>query len=229
VLDANLHENILRSVALIAPSNPVHLLAASDRLAVERLHHVSVAGYVPYQSRPRPVEQIHHGVFSPAALRRSIGMLREAVGAAADGGRPRILIRRGARYRRLVNEAEIEAALSARGFTCVATDDLTLDAQVALFSKARMVVGVAGAALANLVFCRPDCPIVVMQPKFQNMASWYWHRMAVAAGAGPVVHVSGPQVEAHPDPWHDRAAHQDYRVELTDLLDAVDVAEALRG
>jgi hypothetical protein len=65
--------------------------------------------------------------------------------------------------------------------------------------------------------------------RFRHTAYWYWRRMAAAAGAGPVLHVSGPQTEPEADPFHAMAAHVPYRVEVGDVLDAVDAAEALSG
>jgi len=226
VVDLDLHSNIRRSIALIAPGRAVHRLKARDRLRVRRLHHVSVTGYVPYRLRDEGM--LEHGRFAPGALRHTVQRLRSAVQTRDDGTGPKLFLRRNAKLRRLVNEPEIEAALAARGFFAVDPAKLTLEEQIVLFSQASMIVGATGAGLANLIFCRPDCPLVVLMPRFRHTAYWYWRRMAAAAGAGPVVHVSGPQVETDFDPDREGALQQDYRVELADVLQGVDIAMSLR-
>jgi hypothetical protein len=83
--------------------------------------------------------------------------------------------------------------------------------------------------MANLVFCRPDCPAVVLVPRYRPSAHWYWSRISAAAGAGPVLQVAGEQVRSTPDPFDPQAAQQDFRIEVRDLLDALDAAEGLSG
>ena len=228
LLDLDLHPNLSRTVQLIAGDWPTYRLAKGHLARVGRLHHVSVAGYVPYKLREgQPIEEIVHGRFSPVAMQRMVRMLRAGVRTKPSGGRPKWFVRRNSGVRRLVNEDEIQAALVARGFQVIEPERLTVEEQVAAYSEASMVVGATGAAMANLIFCRPDCPIVVLMPRFAQTAYWYWRHMSAAAGAGPVVHVSGPQVKVLADPWHPMALHQDFRVEAKDVLAGVDQALAL--
>lgn len=231
ILDTKLHANIMRSVALVAgPDAVLYRLAPEQLVRVGVLHNVSPAGYVPFKLRPQPLDTICHGLFGPQALRQAVNQLRRGIGSGpADKTRPKLLVRRNSTLRHIVNEAEVEEALVARGFVVVEPERLTFDEQVAAYSGAGMIVGATGAAIANLVFCPPDCPTVVMMPKFRHTAYWYWRRMAASAGAGPVVHVSGDQIKPTEDPYDALAVHQDFAVELKDVLDAVDAAEALRG
>jgi capsular polysaccharide biosynthesis protein len=228
IVDADLHPNIMRSIALVAgPEAPIYPLAPDALVRVGVLHNVSPAGYVPFKLREQPIETICHGLFGGAALRASVGRVRRQI--SAGDGRPRLLVRRNSTLRRLVNEAEIEDALTGLGFVPIEPERLTLEEQAAAFSQAGMVLGATGAAMANLMFCRPDCPVVVLMPKFRHTAYWYWRRISAAAGAGPVVHVSGAQTETTEDPFDALAVHQDFRVEVKDVLDAVAAAAALSG
>jgi len=228
ILDADLHANILRSVELVAPDFPIHRLAAHELLRVGTLHAVSVTGYVPFNLKPQPTEEIQHGVFSRQALTGAVDALRAAIpGAEAGGARPKYVIRRNSVLRKILNEAAVEEALVARGFTVLEPERLSLDEQVAIYSNAGMVVGATGAAMANRVFCRPDCPVVSLTPRFLGTAFWYWRRMSAGANAGPVLYVSGPQTTPMEDPWEALAAHQDFEIRVADVLDAVDAAEAL--
>jgi hypothetical protein len=52
------------------------------------------------------------------------------------------------------NEADVESVLTTHGFDIVNLTGMPLDAQMALFANADVVVGTHGAGLANLVWCR---------------------------------------------------------------------------
>ena len=231
LVDADLHANIMHSIRLVAGPDATILRLAQDQLVrVGVLHNVSPTGYVPFKLRRQEEQPICHGLFGAQALRDMVGRLRRASGAEAVAApRPKLLIRRNAAMRHIVNEDEIEQALVGQGFTVIEPERLTLEEQVAAYSNAAMVVGATGAAIANVAFCRPDCPTVVLMPKFRETAYWYWRRIAAAAGAGPVVHVSGEQLTSTEDPFHPLAVHQDFRVEVADVLDAVAAADALSG
>jgi capsular polysaccharide biosynthesis protein len=66
------------------------------------------------------------------------------------------LSRRGTRS--LLNEGEVEALLSARGFTKIYAEDLTLDEQFALWREATDVVAIHGAGMAPMQYRSPDAP-----------------------------------------------------------------------
>lgn len=83
----------------------------------------------------------------------------------ADGGQRRLYVsRRGDDKRRMVNEAELETALVARGFTVVHPQALSVAQQVALFRDADVVVAPTGAALANALFCKPGTKVFEILP-----------------------------------------------------------------
>jgi len=227
LIDADLHVNIVQSLHAVAgPDVVLHRLRSDQLVRVGVLHNISPTGYVPFKFRPQPVETLPQGVFGARALRATVDRLRHLAGPVGFD-RPRVFIRRQSTGRHVPNEAEIAEVLEAKGFVTVRPESLSLPEQVSLYSRARMVVGATGAAFANLIFCQADCPIVVFMPRFRHLAYWYWRRMAAAAGAGPVIHVDGDQVNTLDDPFHPLALHQDFRMELSDVLKAVEIAEAL--
>jgi capsular polysaccharide biosynthesis protein len=227
LVDAELHPNIVQSIHVVAGAEvTLHRLPPDHLVRVGTAYNVSPVGYVPFTLRKQPVETIPHGRFGGRGLRAMTEVLRAAAGPV-EPGRPKLFLRRQSSMRHIVNEAEIADALEARGFVTVRPEGLSLLEQVALYSRAKMIVGATGAAFANLIFCPPDCATVVLMPRFRHTAYWYWRRMAAAAGAGPVVHVSGEQIDPIADPFDPLALHRDFRVETRDVLQAVEAAEAL--
>jgi len=231
IVDTELHPNVARSLALVAGAEaPVYALAPERAVRVGVLHNVSPSGYVAFKLRPGAPRRATHGLFAAQPLREMIGRLRGAAGAAASARRasargPKLLVRRNADLRLIANQAEIDAALTARGFTVIDPGALSLEEQVRVYAEAAMVVGGTGSAIVNLIF--GSHPTVVMIPKLPSAAFWYWRRIAAAAGAGPVLHVVGELTEPLADPFDPQAAHKDFRVEVKDVLEAVDAAEAL--
>jgi capsular polysaccharide biosynthesis protein len=79
------------------------------------------------------------------------------------------LSRRGAGGRQLVNEAELQTALEARGFVSLQPEKLSVAEQAKLLSSARCVVAPHGAALTNLVFAPPGALLFeLFHPQHKN-------------------------------------------------------------
>ncbi|PIB90528.1 DUF563 domain-containing protein [Caulobacter sp. FWC2] len=112
--------------------------------------------------------------------------VRERVLAASaitdDPAAPKRLYisRLGSLKRVLVNEAELEAALEARGFTVVRPETLSVRDQIALFHRAETIVAPAGAALANVLFCKPGATLIEIEPS--NFTGVWVRNIALLAG-----------------------------------------------
>ena len=72
--------------------------------------------------------------------------------------------RKGARHRRVENEAQVTSALCERGFKAVSPSTLSFVEQACQFRQAEVIVGVHGAALANLIFCKPGTMVLEIVP-----------------------------------------------------------------
>lgn len=89
-----------------------------------------------------------------------LGLLRryfqpKAAPDGSDGGPTRLFVSRAnIDRRRLVNEAALHDGLRERGFAIVGPETLSPSEQIAAFQDARLVVGVHGSALINIVWCR---------------------------------------------------------------------------
>jgi hypothetical protein len=97
----------------------------------------------------------------------TIGTLRAAACLLAGADRPdRIYVsRRGLEsFRTMQNEHEVEAALARIGFAIVHPQDHSFADQVAMFSRARIVVGPHGAGLTNTAFAPKGCLVIDILP-----------------------------------------------------------------
>ncbi|ALN74592.1 DUF563 domain-containing protein [Aureimonas sp. AU20] len=94
-------------------------------------------------------ERLAHGSAAPAPERVFLSRLSRT--------------RKGGAYRGLLNEEELIDALVPLGFTVVEPEHLSFAEQVALFAKARVVVGLGGAAMFNTVFCQPETQVVTIE------------------------------------------------------------------
>jgi hypothetical protein len=82
--------------------------------------------------------------------------------------------RKGAKLRRLKNEDEIAAMLAKEGFAPFAPDANDQRSQIEAFGGADIIVAVHGAALTNLVFCRPGTRVVEIFPSNFIKSPYLW-------------------------------------------------------
>ncbi len=90
--------------------------------------------------------------------------------------------------RRLVNEAALHEGLADRGFAIIHPEAMSLTDQAAAFRDARVVVGVHGSALTNIVWCR-DLKAVLELASSPSGLSWrntdpHFSVLARVLGAG---------------------------------------------
>ena len=109
-----------------------------------------------------PVRLIHQASYG--GLMARIGARAEEAAGPAIGGAPLYLSRRDSTKRRMGNEAELEAALAARGFACLTFSGRPLAEQIALIRRAPMIVAPHGAGLGLLLLARPGARVLEIVP-----------------------------------------------------------------
>jgi capsular polysaccharide biosynthesis protein len=82
--------------------------------------------------------------------------------------------RKDARWRRLINEAEIVAMLGRFGFESVDPGAMSLDEQIELAESAQIIVGVFGAGLNLLLFAAEGTPIVELKYDLEGVMDINW-------------------------------------------------------
>lgn len=216
ILDAGLHANLIASAELIAGRGArFHLLEPGTAASVELLDVVSPGGYIPFDRRGAAQPDDSHGVFSPPALNSMRSALSALLGEGPRGTPTKILIRRKSGNRVLVNEEALEERLVPLGFVPVYPERLSFTEQFHLFSNVEAVVGATGAAMANLIFCRPSAQIVICLSALPHHIYGYWQNMAQAVGCR-VKYVLGPVAGAQ-----SAGIHADFSVDVNDVLAAV--------
>lgn len=81
--------------------------------------------------------------------------------------------RKRARYRHVLNEADVEATLKPLGFKTIFLEELTIKEQAKCFNEAEIIVSAHGSGLTNLVFCQPNTIIIeLFAPRYSRTDYW---------------------------------------------------------
>ncbi len=133
----------------------------------DRLYYVSPSSYPPLLKAPAGIQFLYD---------RLKGLRGDSPSAAPK----RLFIGRNALWRNLINAEEVADFFTECSFSAVAMgfDSLTFAQQVQLFSNAEIVVGVAGAAMVNTMFCRPSTRVFYLAGE-GFVDPWYWDLAAV--------------------------------------------------
>jgi tetratricopeptide (TPR) repeat protein/capsular polysaccharide biosynthesis protein len=86
----------------------------------------------------------------------------------------RIYISRSkARYRRVLNEADVVEVLEGFGFVSILPESMSLQEQIAYFYHAEVIVAAHGSGLTNTIFCRAGTKVIeLMSPHY--ISHYYW-------------------------------------------------------
>lgn len=135
----------------------------------------------------------HPFLKSPEAVQDLYERLNTVPAASAP---ERLFIGRRALWRNLINKNEVAGYFEDRGFT-IATIDLdshTFEEQRRLFARAKQIVAVSGAAMANSIFAPPGATVIYLAPRGFN-DPYYWdlaavkqHRYCVCFGTPRAAH-----------------------------------------
>jgi len=100
-----------------------------------------------------------------------VGWMRRALKLEFSAPRTRrvFISRAAARWRRLVNEAGVLAAISDLGFEVVDPGALTLDEQIRLAATAQLIAGPMGAGMNLLLFAAEGTPVVTIKGPIKGM------------------------------------------------------------
>ncbi|RFP62212.1 MAG: DUF563 domain-containing protein [Limnothrix sp. CACIAM 69d] len=83
------------------------------------------------------------------------------------------LSRSEARYRRVLNDEQVQESLKNLGFASISLGELSICQQANLLAGAEVVVAPHGAGLTNLVFCQPGTKVLEIFPH-RYRQQYYW-------------------------------------------------------
>jgi capsular polysaccharide biosynthesis protein len=128
-------------------------LGLEDRYRPTREEHLVIEHY--YFSSPTMMT----GLLDPYG----VTFLRNAFAERGDSeydSPKRFYVQRVGAARGIVNDAEVVQFFQARGWAVVDTQQLTMAQQIQLFAKAEEICALHGAALTNLLWCRPGTKVL---------------------------------------------------------------------
>jgi hypothetical protein len=135
---------------------------------VVEFSHLICAGFnfrEPLKTRPSYHDGLHHRGWWPDYLNdlRDRAVTRHGKpGAARD--LKLYITREDTQHRLIVNNAEVDALIEEYGFVRVTPGLLPFEQQVAIFSRARVIVGTHGAGMTNAIWAAPGAKLLEFMP-----------------------------------------------------------------
>jgi tetratricopeptide (TPR) repeat protein/capsular polysaccharide biosynthesis protein len=143
---------------------PMQKVIASDRhpyIQAEQLIVPSFAGYLGWLSDW--ALEFLRSAFIPPALTLADKHYPERIYVSRDR----------AKFRKILNEAEVVQILSQHGFVSVALESMSFLEQVAMFTRAKAIIAPHGSGLTNIAFCGRGTKIVeIFSPHYVRQYFW---------------------------------------------------------
>lgn len=168
-----------------------------------------------------------HGTYMSALSLMATNKMSQRLVDIADTmpgrGHDKLFVRRVPGWRRgrqLHNEGEIARRLSNCGYWSVNPGQMSLDQQIRLFSRAKLVVGVIGAAMTNIAFCRTGTRAILLVPgAFPDTFFWF-----IAQHKGlSYLEIRGDQTtNGTPDSWYDGFTIREKDIEYLEQIRSTD-------
>lgn len=164
VLLPNAPPQILDLLRLAWPQRAMIVMASDDLVFARNLIVPSSASFAPDDP-----EQSKQAVLDASYLPILKARLDQIYTAGSESGSKTIFIKRqlhrnadGHLARTIVNQDDIISFMETIGARIIQPELMTVSAQVDAFRQAEIVVGMAGGALANAIFCKPGAAILVL-------------------------------------------------------------------
>lgn len=166
--------------ALAGKQRPIIPLSSASLHRVDHLYFPSTPiSYFQNKLGPGKSPAPTEATFQPAAIAHFRSKLLEQF-AATESKLRRLWISRKnqTKYRRFLNEEEIETIFCAHGFELVYPEKMSFAEQVRTFSTAEMIAGGTGAGMANMVFAPPGAKILLFTVYHPHINYNYFNNLA---------------------------------------------------
>lgn len=131
-----------------------------------------------------------------------------------------IICRSLANSRNILNRAEMIAALEPLGFVAIQPEKLSFDQQALTFAQADTIVTEFGAAMSNVMFCRPGTQVVEIIAEGQH-DPWSSHIGAMLRLEHVVLFQPQTEETLASAPRHMKDSPFTYRVDIARLVETV--------
>lgn len=163
---------------LLGPGVAIRFLDRDKTYLFPRLHHATPCSLPSTAKSPEALRFLAGRVRARTRLPRLLSSLR-ALGRGR-AGRRLFVDRHPGRGRALVNREAVLAVLNGLGFEAFDPELADMRQQAVRFAGAEAVVGLAGAGMANTVFCAPGTPILHLVP--EGWEDPFYAELAMACG-----------------------------------------------
>lgn len=147
--DQKMRSIVEETIAKLAPGAEILMHPDTEVWEFEKLFYVSPPHVPPLFKLPEAIRRLRGAFLSNAPI---------------SSNRKLFVRRCNARHRTLINEDEISEMCAKRGFELVVPERMSLGQQAQLFSQARAIIAVKGAALTNCRFCMPGTKVIALSP-----------------------------------------------------------------
>lgn len=129
----------------------------------------------------------------------------------------KIYASRSSGYRKLLNEADLEARLAGLGFEILKTEGLNIETQARIFRDASIVIGPTGANLTNIVWCNPGTKVVVLASDHPSHQLYFWELLGKVSSCDVTI-VQGPRAYNRDDKY---SVHDDYYIDVDAVIASI--------
>lgn len=222
LVDGWIHRNHLDSLrAIDRHKRPIIGLGMFEHIRVDRLLSVSPTAYCPHEYRNYN-EAMLQG-FEFYFSREALHALRDNLRATfkryiRPHGRALYLQRMTSATsngRQVLNMDELEDIIYDHGIETFNVSGLSFAQQAKIFVNAEFMLAPTGAALANMIFAKPGCRIVVLAATYPGASYDYFTELAQLLGH-ELIYVVGPQSGAGAN-----VMHRDYSIDPQTLKECI--------
>lgn len=225
LISGSLHKNILRFFDVINVNKRRMIkIEQGKRTSVRKLHYLSDITLIAnsYNKKGDEKTTVLPNALLKLVRKRVLTVVRSEK-TENNGAIRRVYISRNGGYsgiRKLVDQKEVEQYLIKRGFEIINISELSFDEQVRLFFSSDLIVAPTGAAMTNLLWCRPSVKVLIFYPDHPRSNTSFWKCIADCVGLDLDILYGRCVGEINL-----QFPHSDYEMDVDAIGKAVDKAE----
>ena len=216
LFEDGLHANMRQLITLLNPKKrPVIYLQNGRIYAIASMYLPSDMSSVidAYKGGP----ELRETVLETHYIREGINRCLTAFPIIGARQSRKIYVSRSSGYRKLLNEADLEARLAGLGFEILKTEGLNIETQVRIFHDASIVIGPTGANLTNIVWCDPGTKVVVLASDHPSHQLYFWELLGKVSSCDVNI-IQGPRAYKRDDMY---SVHDDYYIDVEAVVASI--------